>query len=111
VTDAEVERQKAILLEAIESEPTLTAVDVSQVCAWVHHAHMQTCRAVDASLGLLCGIHTYRLARFVQVSILQYNSPLTVPWRRRNEVAVVVTEAAPATTPAVVSWYDTGMRL
>lgn len=27
-----------------------------------------------------------------QVIVLQYNSPLTVPWRRRNEVAVVVTE-------------------
>lgn len=29
-----------------------------------------------------------------QVIVLQYNSPLTVPWRRRNEVAMVVTEKA-----------------
>jgi len=28
-----------------------------------------------------------------QVTVLQYNSPLTVPWRRRNELAIVVTEA------------------
>jgi hypothetical protein len=27
-----------------------------------------------------------------QVIVLQYNSPLTVPWRRRNEVTMVVTE-------------------
>ena len=25
--------------------------------------------------------------------MLQYNGPLTIPWRRRNEVAVVVSEA------------------
>ena len=30
-----------------------------------------------------------------QVSTLQYNSPLTLPWRRRNELAVVVTLAEP----------------
>jgi hypothetical protein len=29
-----------------------------------------------------------------QIIVLQYNSPLTVPWRRRNEVAMVVTEEA-----------------
>jgi len=27
-----------------------------------------------------------------RMSVLQYNSPLTLPWRRRNEVAFVVAE-------------------
>merc|ERR550537_1610188 len=31
-----------------------------------------------------------------QVMVLQYNSPLTIPWRRRNEVAIVVTEKVTA---------------
>ena len=57
--------------------------------------------------------------------VLQYNSPLTIPWRRRNEIAVVVVfeekegeeeeggkrgnswyERVEAT-----SWYDAGVRL
>ena len=29
-----------------------------------------------------------------EVSVLQYNPPYTVPWRRRNEVAVVVERVA-----------------
>ena len=76
----------------------------------------------------------------MQVSVLQYNSPLTVPWRRRNEVAIVVTDASGNLTredtsdaintsnsseaevaddmiteneaPNIVrSWYDSGVRL
>merc|ERR1719379_675255 len=58
VTDDEVQRQKAALLEAITADGSVEPVDESQVI------------------------------------VLQYNSPLTVPWRRRNEVAMVVTEKA-----------------
>ena len=71
-----------------------------------------------------------------EVSVLQYNSPLTLPWRRRNEIAIVVTELDDASKTveeqtvelevaeaaeleaaeveaevAVVSWYDSGVRL
>ena len=35
-------------------------------------------------------------------SVLQYNAPYTVPWRRRNELAIVVTEAAAGDTAAEV---------
>ena len=52
------------------------------------------------------------------VSVLQYNAPYTVPWRRRNEVALVVqqvggseSEGEGATQDAVSSWYDAGVRL
>merc|ERR1719326_1696078 len=58
VTDEEVLRQKAALLQAIVADGSVVPVDESQVM------------------------------------VLQYNSPLTVPWRRRNEVAIVVTEKA-----------------
>merc|ERR1719316_2505579 len=58
VTDQEVERQKALLLEALAADDSVTAVDESKV------------------------------------SVLQYNSPFSVPWRRRNEVAIVVSEKA-----------------
>ncbi|EOD13606.1 hypothetical protein EMIHUDRAFT_357026 [Emiliania huxleyi CCMP1516] len=70
--------------------------------------------------------------------VLQYNAPYAIPWRRRNELAIVVSEvvaeeeaasageaaagdaeAAPAGEAAgeregregVSSWYDTGVRL
>lgn len=56
VTQKEVERQKAALLEALEKDRSYAPVDAGQV------------------------------------SVRQYNQPLTIPWRRRNEVAVVVTE-------------------
>lgn len=48
-----------------------------------------------------------------RTSVLQYNSPLTLPWRRRNEVAIVVREALDVEPDAtgVVSWYDAGERL
>lgn len=46
-----------------------------------------------------------------EFSVLQYNSPLAVPWRRRNEVVIVVTETATAESDAVKSWYDAGVRL
>lgn len=69
VTDEEVERQRHVLLDVIEQEGAIEAVDASQV------------------------------------STLQYNSPLTLPWRRRNEVAIVVTfdeeEAAEEPTAAL----------
>jgi len=59
-----------------------------------------------------------------EVSVLQYNSPLTILWRRRNEIAVVIEEvrnesdveeigaldAWNARTVAT-SWYDAGLRL
>lgn len=54
VTDQEVERQKATLLEAIADDGSVAPVDDNQI------------------------------------SVLQYNSPLTIPWRRRNEIAIVV---------------------
>jgi len=55
-------------------------------------------------------------------SVLQYNAPYTVPWRRRNELAIVVSElgeeaeevadeAAASDGAGVVSWYDSGVRL
>ena len=50
-------------------------------------------------------------------SVLQYNSPLTVPWRRRNELAIVVEPVedggadVEAEAQDVVSWYDAGVRL
>ena len=94
VTDEEVQRQKAALLEALAADGALAPVDDEQI------------------------------------SVLQYNGPLTIPWRRRNEVAVVVTEVvgedepasaeaaaeAPAEAEAaaeggVVSWFDSGVRL
>ena len=48
-----------------------------------------------------------------QASVLQYNSPLTVPWRRRNEVAIIVEEVRvkEGTATIVSSWYDSGTRL
>merc|ERR1719235_1443407 len=56
VTEDEIQRQKAALLDAIVADGSTTPVDESQVI------------------------------------VLQYNSPLTVPWRRRNEIAFVVAE-------------------
>jgi hypothetical protein len=58
--------------------------------------------------------------------VLQYNSPLTIPWRRRNEIAVVVVfeegeegEVEEGVKSGnswferveVMSWYDAGVRL
>jgi hypothetical protein len=63
VTEEEVQRQKAALLEAIAADGSVVPVKESQVI------------------------------------VLQYNSPLTIPWRRRNEVAIVVTEKAGYTAP------------
>jgi hypothetical protein len=59
------------------------------------------------------------------VSVLQYNSPITIPWRRRNEIAIVVREKNSdaemiesddgsndaQSEEEVVSWYDSGVRL
>lgn len=61
-------------------------------------------------------------------SVLQYNAPYTIPWRRRNEIAIVVEDLTPPEAMAapedvqppeaeedskdeVVSWYDSGIRL
>ena len=91
-TEEEVQRQRTLLLGAIEADGGVVPLDI------------------DA------------------FSVLQYNSPLTVPWRRRNELAVVVVEqgaaeeeeeeeaaaaaaAAEVGVDGVVSWYDSGMRL
>ena len=66
-----------------------------------------------------------------EVSVLQYNAPYTIPWRRRNEVAIVVEQlggaaAGAAGEPAEAggrnnawydaegdrgSWFDAGVRL
>jgi len=63
-----------------------------------------------------------------EVSVLQYNSPLTLPWRRRNEIALVITEEERAAVESsddsddsaleqwkarssATSWYDAGVRL
>jgi len=60
-----------------------------------------------------------------QVSVLQYNGPLTLPWRRRNEMVVVVKDVERVEEVAqvidevedsvgevrVTSWYDSGVRL
>ena len=77
VTDEEVARQRASLLEAIAAD------------------------GATAPLGAEEG-------GAISSSVLQYNAPYTLPWRRRNEMVIVVTavEAAP-----VVSWYDSGLRL
>lgn len=58
------------------------------------------------------------------ISVLQYNSPLTIPWRRRNEIAVVVEDISEdavvvevglglawSSRTVATSWYDAGLRL
>ena len=98
VTEEEVARQKAALLDTLAADGSVAPVDA------------------DA------------------VSVLQYNGPFTLLFRRRNEIAIVVSELdnADATTTAegeapvgaeaeeaageegeeaVVSWYDSGVRL
>lgn len=67
VTDEEVSRQKSALLEAIAADGGLIAVGGDG-----------------------------EMAASACVSVLQYNSPLTIPWRRRNEVAIVVTRRGDA---------------
>ena len=79
-------------------------------------------RQKEALLEALKAEGSLRVIDESAVSVLQYNSPLTVPWRRRNEVAFVVSvsegEAAAdseaggeGAEAVVVSWYDAGMRL
>ena len=89
-----------------------------------------------ALLEALMADGTYTPVDDEQVSVLQYNSPFTIPWRRRNEVAIVVervvveekeeavvedlevseeevvaVEVVDVKEPTVVSWYDAGKRL
>ncbi|GMH48460.1 hypothetical protein TrLO_g4546 [Triparma laevis f. longispina] len=55
----------------------------------------------------------------VEPFVLQYNAPLTIPWRRRNEIAVVcdgVEEDFKSSwydrkEGEVTSWFDAGVRL
>merc|ERR1719502_1882286 len=70
VTDAEVERQRVALLDAIEADGRVAPVDATAV------------------------------------SVLQYNGPVTLPWRRRNEVALVVTEV---TMDAEATEFEAGV--
>lgn len=57
-------------------------------------------------------------------AVLEYNAPLTLPWRRRNELALVVAEgdrggagaedgalARWRARPSATSWFDAGVRL
>jgi len=59
-----------------------------------------------------------------EVSVLQYNSPLTIPWRRRNEIAVVVEQSGGdddvdersafeiwRNRTVATSYYDAGVRM
>ena len=58
-----------------------------------------------------------------KLTVLQYNSPITLPWRRRNEVALIVEleggDAGDAegvqnqwySRTVALSWYDAGIRL
>lgn len=64
VTDEEVERQRDALLTALKGI-------------------LEDPEAADA-LG------TVRVVDPSAVSVLQYNAPYTIPWRRRNEIAIVV---------------------
>ena len=90
-----------------------------------------------ALLEALMADGTYTPVDDEQVSVLQYNSPFTIPWRRRNEVAIVVervvveeeeeaetvedlevsedevvaVEVVDVKEPTVVSWYDAGKKL
>lgn len=59
-----------------------------------------------------------------EMSVLQYNSPFTIPWRRRNEIAVVIEQSggesevdggsafvAWSSRTVATSYYDAGVRL
>jgi hypothetical protein len=59
----------------------------------------ETKRQKTALLESLAADGVYEPIDTEQVSVLQYNSPATVPFRRRNEVAIVVTEKAAEDTP------------
>lgn len=87
----------------------------------------EVARQKEALLDALAADGTVIAVDASALSVLQYNGPQTLPWRRRNEVALVVTEAAaeaaaeeaPVERPLtdedeadeVVSWYDAGVRL
>jgi len=80
-------------------------------------------RQKDALLNALEGADV-NVVNEDEVSVLQYNSPLTIPWRRRNEIAFVIevvqdepdveeSDASDAwyTRMVATSWYDAGVRL
>lgn len=49
-------------------------------------------RQTAALLGAIAADGSLEVVEGKGVSVLQYNSPLTVPWRRRNEIAIVVND-------------------
>ncbi len=72
VTDEEVERQREALVAAFEN------ADNDQE------------DEVEALSDERFGGGRLRIADPSSVSVLQYNAPYTIPWRRRNEIALIV---------------------
>ena len=72
VTDEEVERQRKALVAAFEN------ADNDQE------------DEVEALSDERFGGGRLRIADPSSVSVLQYNAPYTIPWRRRNEIALIV---------------------
>merc|ERR1712071_390225 len=84
----------------------------------------EVARQKKALLSVVSG-DSDRLSTDGKVSVLQYNSPFTIPWRRRNEIAVVVDEIVRGDAAEkrdvlldtwksrllATSWYDAGVRL
>jgi len=82
-------------------------------------------RQTEALLAALKGAGVNVFNETEDVSVLQYNSPLTLPWRRRNEIALVVEEdeidaevhvedsalEGWKSRLSAASWYDAGVRL
>mmetsp|Transcript_6376 Transcript_6376/g.13936 ORF Transcript_6376/g.13936 Transcript_6376/m.13936 type:complete len:443 (-) Transcript_6376:205-1533(-) len=56
-------------------------------------------RQVGKLLDSLSASNEFVPVEAKEYSVLQYNPPYTIPWRRRNEIALVVTRIAEAATP------------